>query len=84
MRYVDSPLVSLTTMFLIVMGGLGFPVWHDIFVTAKKGAGGKRREKANLYKAWTAEQDRAYDNRFSDHFRHSGIFPAGVQTIRRP
>lgn len=41
MRYVDSPLVSLTTMFLIVMGGLGFPVWHDIFVTAKKGAGEK-------------------------------------------
>ena len=39
MQYVDSPLVSLTTMFLIVMGGLGFPVWHDIFVTAKKGAG---------------------------------------------
>lgn len=40
-RYVDSPLVSLTTMFLIVMGGLGFPVWHDIYVTAKKGAGEK-------------------------------------------
>ena len=40
-EYVDSPLVSLTTMFLIVMGGLGFPVWHDIFVTAKKGAGEK-------------------------------------------
>ena len=40
-EYVDSPLVSLTSMFLIVMGGLGFPVWHDIFVTAKKGAGEK-------------------------------------------
>lgn len=41
MRYVDSPLVSLTTMFLIVMGGLGFPVWHDIYITAKKGVGEK-------------------------------------------
>lgn len=41
MQYVDSPLVSITTMFLIVMGGLGFPVWHDVFVTAKKGAGEK-------------------------------------------
>lgn len=33
-------------MFLIVMGGLGFPVWHDIFVTAKRGIndkGGKKR-----------------------------------------
>lgn len=44
-QYVDSPLVSLTTMFLIVMGGLGFPVWHDIFVTAKKGAGEKGARK---------------------------------------
>ena len=46
LRYVDSPLVSFTTMFLIVMGGLGFPVWHDIFVTAKRGIndkGGKKR-----------------------------------------
>ncbi|HIZ81272.1 MAG TPA: potassium transporter KtrB [Candidatus Mediterraneibacter pullistercoris] len=45
-RYVDSPLISLTTMFLIVMGGLGFPVWHDIYITAKKGAaekGARRR-----------------------------------------
>lgn len=41
MRYVDSPLVSLTTMFLIVMGGLGFPIWHDIYITAKKGVGEK-------------------------------------------
>ena len=44
-RYVDSPLVSLTTMFLIVMGGLGFPVWHDIYVTVKKGAGEKGARK---------------------------------------
>ena len=45
LRYVDSPLVSLTTMFLIVMGGLGFPVWHDIFVTAKKRVGEKGARK---------------------------------------
>lgn len=37
-RYADSPLVSLTTMFLIVMGGLGFPVWHDVYVTVRKSA----------------------------------------------
>lgn len=48
MEYVDSPLVSLTTMFLIVMGGLGFPVWHDVYVTAKKGAGEKARGKGFL------------------------------------
>lgn len=30
MEYVKSPVISFTTMFLIVIGGLGFTVWHDI------------------------------------------------------
>ena len=29
-QYSGSWLINFTTMFLIVMGGLGFPVWHDI------------------------------------------------------
>ena len=36
MRYVTSPLVNFTTMFLIVTAGLGFPVWHDIAENLKK------------------------------------------------
>lgn len=35
-RYVDSPLVNFTTMFLIVMGGLGFPVWYDVLTTIRQ------------------------------------------------
>ena len=31
MEYVRSPLISFTTMFLIIMGGLGFTVWYDIY-----------------------------------------------------
>lgn len=31
MGYVKSPIISLTTMFLIVAGGLGFTVWHDLY-----------------------------------------------------
>ena len=50
LRYVDSPLVSFTTMFLIVMGGLGFPVWHDIFVTAKRGINDKEKKNKNYAK----------------------------------
>ena len=42
MQYVTSPLVSFTTMFLIVTAGLGFPVWHDIAVNVKK-CGEKRK-----------------------------------------
>ena len=36
MAYVKSPIVSLTTIFLIVIGGLGFPVWHDIYTNTKR------------------------------------------------
>ena len=35
-QYALSPLINFTTMFLIVMGGLGFPVWHDIAVNVRK------------------------------------------------
>ena len=42
MEYVSSPLVSLTTMFLIVAGGLGFTVWHDVRMNLQDVAGQKR------------------------------------------
>lgn len=29
-KYVSNPIVNFTTMFLIVMGGLGFTVWYDV------------------------------------------------------
>lgn len=29
-RYAGNPLVNFTTMFLIIVSGLGFPVWHDL------------------------------------------------------
>ena len=35
-QYALSPLINFTTMFLIVMGGLGFPVWHDIAANVRK------------------------------------------------
>ncbi len=28
--YVNNPIVNFTTMFLIVMGGIGFTVWYDV------------------------------------------------------
>lgn len=28
--YVSSPIINFTTMFLIIMGGLGFIVWYDV------------------------------------------------------
>lgn len=36
MEYVRSPLISFTTMFLIIMGGLGFTVWYDVYDNTKK------------------------------------------------
>lgn len=39
--YVSSPIVNFTTMFLIVAGGLGFPVWHDIHMNSSRVIKGK-------------------------------------------
>lgn len=30
LSYVDNPIINFTTMFLIVMGGIGFTVWYDV------------------------------------------------------
>ena len=30
MAYAQSPIINFTTMFLIVMGGIGFTVWYDV------------------------------------------------------
>ena len=35
MEYVRSPLISYTTMMLIVLGGLRFTVWHDVYTNTK-------------------------------------------------
>lgn len=40
--YAASPLVNFTTMFLIVMGGLGFTVWHDIYMNLKDVIGSRK------------------------------------------
>lgn len=29
-KYVDNPIINFTTMFLIIMGGIGFTVWYDV------------------------------------------------------
>lgn len=36
MDYVTNPIVNFTTMTLIVLSGLGFPVWHDMLSNLKK------------------------------------------------
>lgn len=34
--YVTNPLVNFTTMALIILGGIGFPVWWDVVTKIKK------------------------------------------------
>lgn len=47
MNYASDPLVSLTVMGLITMGGLGFMVWFDL---SRKLHEGKRKQ--NLHSFW--------------------------------
>lgn len=45
--YRTNVLVNLVTMGLIILGGLGFPVWWDLVASMKEG---KKREKTEIYK----------------------------------
>lgn len=40
--YSDDPLVCITIMLLIILGGIGFPVWNEFI-------GRKRRQKFSVY-----------------------------------
>lgn len=35
-RYAGNPLISVTTMLLIILSGLGFPVWQDLVQNLKR------------------------------------------------
>ena len=48
MGYSSDILVNITIMSLIIIGGLGFTVWSDIFKTLKKTS----KEKLKLRKMW--------------------------------
>lgn len=44
-KYVHNPIINFTTIFLVVMGGLGFPVWYDIAENSKKILKSKQAKK---------------------------------------
>ncbi len=48
MNYTDDVWVNLVTMFLIVMGGIGFTVWWDVMDTTKQ-AFKRRKFKSQLF-----------------------------------
>lgn len=47
-KYASDSLVNITIISLIIIGGLGFTVWTDIFKSIKKGM----EEKLNLRRIW--------------------------------
>lgn len=48
-EYVTSPIVNLTAMGLIVVSGLGFPVWQDLWTTGRKEPMKKKFQKLRLH-----------------------------------
>lgn len=49
--YVSNPLVNITTMLLIIAGGLGFTVWWDIVAAVKRVR--KEKEKSHPFEHLT-------------------------------
>lgn len=76
-QYAGSPLINFTTMFLIVMGGLGFPVWHDIAVNARKLWGMKKRPLKWMFTRLRLQsKDRTCDDGDAALMRNSRFFPS--------
>ena len=48
LKYSGDILINITIISLIIVGGLGFTVWSDIFKSIKKGI----KEKLNLKRIW--------------------------------
>ncbi len=48
--YQLSPVINITTMLLIIIGGIGFPVWWDIIATVRRRAKEKIKGKVLLRK----------------------------------
>ena len=49
--YALNPLVNFTTMFLIIMGSLGFPVWWDLLDSLRNGRK-KKTPARKIMKRW--------------------------------
>lgn len=78
--YAGSPLINFTTILLIVVSGLGFPVWYDILGNIKKSSPGtgNKTVKMAVYKAGTAEQSGAGHDRVSDLIWNGIILFTGI------
>lgn len=48
-RYVGNPVVNITTMGLIILGGLGFPVWWNVLDVMKQGKRKRRTGRESLH-----------------------------------
>ena len=49
--FVSNPLMNITTMLLIILGGIGFIVWWDIlnFINSRRGANRRRNRQLGLH-----------------------------------
>ncbi len=48
-RYVGNPVVNITTMGLIILGGLGFPVWWNVLDVMKQRKRKRRTGRESLH-----------------------------------
>ena len=58
-KYGSDVLVNITIMSLIIIGGLGFTVWSDIFKTLKKSIKEKiylLEESIEEYEKWSKDK----------------------------
>lgn len=45
LKYVENPIINITTILLIILSGIGFSVWHDVVMNVKEVFENKRPGK---------------------------------------
>ena len=77
-QYVRNPVINLTTMMLIIAGGIGFTVWNDLIGNFKKVKAKKLVWSKVFYQIISSFEAGDYDDSFADYNRNRVCVCIGI------
>lgn len=80
--FVTNPLMNVTTMGLIILSGLGFPVWWEVIEHVQDLLRGKRTRKKFYPRIYPSYKTGIDDDSNPDHRRGTSDPPVGLESYR--
>lgn len=78
-RYVNTPVITITTTMLVILSGLGYPVWIDLAKNIKMTIQSRKTSgRKNDHKAESSEQDRLDNDAVPSYIGNSRILSVGT------